>query len=172
MQYGRCVKVGFFAHHSQADTSHKGKKIHKTILHPKTQDFPYLFFFLPFLLLSHFFLLVDNLSHSSSSSFLLSFNTEREMVCEKERRPMALLAVGLAVTHGIAGHGSSHDPRLARPTTTLFGSPSLAGSSSSAPTIIFFGIRVIKSSRVNIPLLGFRFNPKMIFVALETNFRH
>ena len=62
---------------------------------------------------------------------------------------------------------------------TLSESPSLAGSPSPLLTIVFFGVRVIKSSRVNLPLLSFRFNPKMIlmaletiYVALETNFGH
>ena len=53
---------------------------------------------------------------------------------------------------------------------TLFGSPFLVGSPSTAPTIIFSGIKVIKFSRVNLPFLGFRFNSKTIFVALEMSF--
>jgi hypothetical protein len=56
--------------------------------------------------------------------------------------------------------------------TTLSRSPSLARLPSPAPTIIISGVRVIKSSRVNLSLQGFRFNPKMIFVTLKTNFEH
>jgi ABC-type multidrug transport system permease subunit len=83
------------------------------------------------------------------------------MVWEKERRPTELLAMGLAVTHD----ATSRDPWLARPTAT-----SPAGLPSPAPTIIFSGVKVIKSSRVNLTVLGFKFNLRTIFVALKMNF--
>jgi hypothetical protein len=79
-------KWGFFAPQSQIATSHKGKKTHKINLHPKTLNFflisssSFYFFFSP---ISSFLPTSPILLLPSS----LSFNREREMVWEKERRP-------------------------------------------------------------------------------------
>ena len=82
--------MGFFFQ-SQLDISRKRKKMHKIILHFKTFFFlfllfPSIFSFLPFLL-------PPTTSPSTlllPSFFFLSFNREREMAWEKERKLTAL----------------------------------------------------------------------------------
>jgi hypothetical protein len=67
-------------------------------------------------------------------------------------------------THGAASHGSLRAGR--RWWVWVSGVGLRCGSSCSpslAPTVIFSGVRMIKSCRVNLSILGFRFESKNKF---------